>query len=137
MKDAASMPPNTGVPTSRRASCEGPRAMTRGSNPRMNAKEVIITGRNRSLAPSAAASRSRATLHSNGQSVVVTDQRLGADDRPHLDEAAQRNHLPIVAAHIDPIDIINRGTVGRLGLDLHLPYAAKQVQVVYVVAAQR
>ena len=32
------MPPNTGVPTSRRASCEAPVAITSGSRPRMKAK---------------------------------------------------------------------------------------------------
>ena len=49
MNDAVSMPPNTGVPTSRRANCDGPTAMTSGSSPRMKAKDVIITGRKRSL----------------------------------------------------------------------------------------
>ena len=52
------MPPNTGVPTLRRASCDGPTATTSGRRPRMNAKEVIITGRKRSRAPSVAASSS-------------------------------------------------------------------------------
>ena len=56
MNDAQIMPPKTGVPTFRRASREGPSATTKGSSPRMKAKDVIITGRNRSLAPSVAAS---------------------------------------------------------------------------------
>ena len=56
INDAQIMPPKTGVPTFRRASREGPSATTKGSSPRMNAKDVIITGRNRSLAPSVAAS---------------------------------------------------------------------------------
>ncbi len=50
MMEAESMPPNTGVPTSRRAKREGPTATTSGSKPRMNAKDVIITGRNRNRA---------------------------------------------------------------------------------------
>ena len=58
MKEARIMPPNTGVPTSRRASCEAPVATTSGSRPRMKANDVIITGRKRSRAPSVAASSS-------------------------------------------------------------------------------
>ena len=54
---AASMPPNTGVPTARRLAAPAPSAMTRGSRPRMKAKLVIITGRKRSRAPSTAESR--------------------------------------------------------------------------------
>ncbi len=40
MKEARIMPPNTGVPTSRRASCAAPVATTNGSSPRMKANEV-------------------------------------------------------------------------------------------------
>ena len=50
--EAAIMPPNTGVPTSRRASFEAPVAITSGTRPRMKANDVIITGRKRSRAPS-------------------------------------------------------------------------------------
>ena len=58
MKDAEIMPPNTGVATSRRASCAA-RADDQRHRPRMKAKDVIITGRNRSRAPSVAASQQR------------------------------------------------------------------------------
>ena len=51
------MPANTGVPTSRRLISAAPRAITSGTNPRMNANDVIITARNRVRAPSTAASR--------------------------------------------------------------------------------
>ena len=54
--DAAIMPQNTGVPTARRLISEAPVAITNGSRPRMKAKLVIITARNRSLAPRIAAS---------------------------------------------------------------------------------
>ena len=64
MNEAQSIPPNTGVPTFRRASREGPSAMTKGSSPRINAKDVIITGRKRSLAPSVAASSNGIALGS-------------------------------------------------------------------------
>ena len=50
------MPPKTGVATSRNASLDAPVAMTRGTSPKMNAKDVIMTGRNRNRAPSTAAS---------------------------------------------------------------------------------
>ena len=56
---AASMPPNTAVPTSRRLICAAPVAMTSGSRPRMNAIDVIMTARKRICAPSAAASAMR------------------------------------------------------------------------------
>ena len=58
-KDAKIMPPNTGVPTSRRASSRGAVATTSGYSPRMKAKEVIMTGRKRSRAPSIAACEQR------------------------------------------------------------------------------
>ena len=67
MTEAASMPPNTGVPTARRLAAPAPAAITSGTRPRMKAKLVIITGRKRSRAPSIAASvidrpRSRCSL---------------------------------------------------------------------------
>ena len=54
---AASMPPNTAVPTALRLISAAPVATTSGSRPRMKAIEVIITARNRICDPSAAASR--------------------------------------------------------------------------------
>jgi hypothetical protein len=53
---AASMPPITVVPMIWRATEPAPDAVHSGTLPRMNAKEVIRIGRNRSLAPSRAAS---------------------------------------------------------------------------------
>jgi hypothetical protein len=53
--EAAIMPPNTGVPTAWRVAAPAPCAMTRGKSPKMKAKLVIITGRNRKLAASMAA----------------------------------------------------------------------------------
>ena len=55
--EAASMPPNTGVPTARRESMAAPVAVISGTRPSTKAMEVIITARNRSRAPSIAASR--------------------------------------------------------------------------------
>src|SRR5713226_2125321 len=43
MKDAKIIPPNTGVPTLRRASCDAPVAITSGSSPRMKAKDVMTS----------------------------------------------------------------------------------------------
>ncbi len=43
MKDAKIMPPNTGVPTSLRASWDAPVATTNGSKPRMKANDVICS----------------------------------------------------------------------------------------------
>ena len=53
--DAAIMPPNTGVPTAWRVAAPAPCAITSGKSPRMNAKLVIITGRNLRPAASMAA----------------------------------------------------------------------------------
>jgi hypothetical protein len=50
--DAAIMPAKTGVPTARRLAMPAPSAMTSGNRPKIKAKLVIITGRNRSRAPS-------------------------------------------------------------------------------------
>jgi hypothetical protein len=54
---AAIMPPKTGVPTAWRDKAAAPSAQTSGTRPRIKAMEVIITARNRILAPSTAASR--------------------------------------------------------------------------------
>ena len=57
MEEDASIPANTGVPTSRRLISAAPWAITSGTRPRMNATDVIITARNRARAPLTAASR--------------------------------------------------------------------------------
>src|SRR6202043_3440922 len=199
MNEAKIMPPNTGVPTSRRASCEAPTATTRGSRPRMKANDVIITGRKRCLAPSVAASsngtpcsrfsfanstikmpflaaspistmmpicayrssvspastiaandprmptepdsstgtgrkcargylfhglerlpgrdarRGRA-LNGYGAQIVVADQRWRADHDANFHQTPERDHLSFAIADIDPIDVVDTGPVGRLGL---------------------
>ena len=52
--EAASMPPKTGVPMARLVVAPAPTAITIGYRPRMKAKLVIITGRNRRRAPAIA-----------------------------------------------------------------------------------
>ena len=54
---AASIPPNTPVPSELRLPAPAPVAMTSGTTPRMNAKLVMRIGRKRSLAAWIAASR--------------------------------------------------------------------------------
>src|SRR5262245_7228002 len=56
MNVAASMPPNTVVPRTRREAAPDPVAMHRGTTPRMNARAVMRIGRRRSRAPASAAS---------------------------------------------------------------------------------
>ena len=51
MKVAASMPPMTVVPKTRRETAPDPVAIASGTVPRMKAKAVMRIGRNRSLAP--------------------------------------------------------------------------------------
>ena len=55
---AASMPPMTVVPMICRATDPAPLAVQSGTQPRMNANDVIRIGRSRSRAPSSAASTS-------------------------------------------------------------------------------
>jgi hypothetical protein len=54
--DAASMPPNTAVPTLRRLAALAPTAMTNGRRPARKEIAVIITARNRKRAAVSAAS---------------------------------------------------------------------------------
>jgi len=58
MAVAATMPEITVVPICRRERPPAPSAVQSGRSPKMNANEVIRTGRKRSLAPSSAASTS-------------------------------------------------------------------------------
>ena len=55
---AASIPPITAVPIIWRATEPAPLAVHSGTQPRINANDVIKIGRSRSLAPSSAASAS-------------------------------------------------------------------------------
>ena len=58
MAVAAAMPEITAVPICRLAKPPAPDAFQRGSKPKMKAKDVMSTGRNRSFAPSSAPSTS-------------------------------------------------------------------------------
>src|SRR5438876_5803829 len=58
MRLAANMPPITVVPMICRATDPAPDAVHNGTQPRINANDVIRIGRRRSLAPSSAASTS-------------------------------------------------------------------------------
>ena len=66
INEATIMRPNTGVPTSRRASSEAPVAITSGNRPRMKANEVIITGRNRSRTKAAVNNQGLTRNHGQG-----------------------------------------------------------------------
>ena len=103
--DAAIMPPNTGVPTAWRVTAPAPSAMTRGNSPKMKAKLVIITGRNRKLAASMAARidvlPEVAPLHRkrNDQDAVLRRER-DQHDEPDLrvDIEAQSRHISATIA---------------------------------------
>ena len=58
IKVAASMPPMTVVPKTRRETAPDPVAIASGTVPRINAKAVIRIGRKRSFAPASVASKS-------------------------------------------------------------------------------
>ena len=54
--EAASMPPITTLPSTRREMAPAPVAVHNGTHPKRNANDVIRIGRNRSFAPVSAAS---------------------------------------------------------------------------------
>ena len=72
-----------------------------------------------------------------GARIVVADQPLRTERDAYLNEATQRNHLSVIAAYIDAIDIVDGGTVLAFGLHLDLPGTPEQVDVVDVEAAER
>ena len=79
----------------------------------------------------------RRAVHGQAADVVVALQRLRPDHHAHIGEGAQRHHLAAAVAHADAPDVGDVVAVGRLGLDVHLPDPAEQVEVVHVEAAQR
>ena len=58
-------------------------------------------------------------------------------DEPGLGQCPDRHHRAAAAAHIDTIDVLDRIAELRLGLDIDLPSAAEQVEIVYVKSAKR
>ena len=81
--------------------------------------------------------RRRAALHRDGLQVVVADLRRRTGHDLEFDKAAQRDHLPVLAAHIDAINVVEAAPILRLRLHLDLPGAAEQIDVVDIVAAER
>ena len=66
--------------------------------------------------------------------VAVDDERPAAVlDRGH---GAQRNHLAVVVADLQPTDVLGLHAVGSIGLHVHLPGAAELVEIVDVQPAQ-
>ena len=54
-----------------------------------------------------------------------------------LRQRPDRHHRAAAAAHVDAVDILDRVAERRLGLHIHLPGAAEQIEVVDVEAAER
>ena len=57
--------------------------------------------------------------------------------QPDFRDGAQGDELAVRCSDADAVDVARRAPVGGLGLDLHLPGAAEQVEVVGVIAAHR
>src|ERR1700676_3218358 len=90
INEAKIMPPNTGVPTSRRASCEAPTATTSGSRPRMKANDVIITGRKRSLDDQNAVLGGKPDQHDDADLRIEIERQMADDDRSERSQNANR-----------------------------------------------
>ena len=54
----------------------------------------------------------------------------------HTGHGAQRHHVAVRVAHLELLDGLGIRAKGRVGLNVHLPRAAKPVEVVDIVAAQ-
>ena len=140
MKEARIMPPNTGVPTSRLASCEAPGAITSGSSPRMNANEVIMTGRKRRRAPSVAASSKRNASFPlllgkfHDQDAVLRGQ---ADQHDHADLRVEieRQTRQTMAMKEPTIPIVTDNNTGT-GI-VQLSYSATKEQIGEQIAKPR
>src|SRR4029079_3091500 len=74
--------------------------------------------------------RRRAALHGRRARVVVADQSLWTERDPHLDQGAPRHNTEVGRAHIDAVNVVDRGAILALGLYLHLPGTTKQVDVI-------
>ena len=81
--------------------------------------------------------RLRRTIDDRGPVAVVADQSLRRLDEPGLGQCPDRHHRAAAAAHIDTIDVLDRIAELRLGLDIDLPGAAEQVEIVDVKSAKR
>ena len=79
----------------------------------------------------------RRAVHNRGPVSVVTHHRLRPLHELCLGQGADRDHLCLGVAHIDPVDVVHFFAKRGLGLDIDLPCAAEHVEVVDVVAAER
>src|SRR5437899_8648914 len=185
---AAIIPPNTAVPTALWVAAPAPVAITSGTRPNMEAKDVIITAQNLSAAASVAACTQKRQdqdgrrlargglflergycpliavgrrqdtlgerLHSghrlaggiawrrpavdgDGAQVVVADYRCRRSHQSNLGDSTQRHKIALGGANPDSIDVARRSAVRGFGLDLDLPGAPEEVEVVGVEAAHR
>ena len=78
----------------------------------------------------------RPAIEGHAAIVVVADDGLRPQRQPRLGEGAQRHHLSLPVADMDAVDVVDLGPVGGLGLDVDLPGAAEQIEVVDVEAAE-
>ncbi len=68
---------------------------------------------------------------------VVADQRRGPEHQAHRGERADRHHLALGVPHVHLEDVVDLAAEVLVGLDVDLPGAAEQVEVVDVEAAER
>ena len=69
--------------------------------------------------------------------VVVARDHLRPDGDAALRQRGHRHHVVGIVAHVDLVDVRDLAAVPLLALDIDLPDAAEQVEVVDVAAAER
>ena len=72
----------------------------------------------------------------NAAGVVVTYDKLWAQDDAWLGHRAQWHHRAVLASNMDTVDVIELVAILHIALNIDLPGAAKQVEVVYIIAAK-
>ncbi len=61
---------------------------------------------------------------------------MGTENQPRLRKCTDRDHIAILVADVDAIDIVDARPLGGFTLDVHLPGAPKQIEIVDVGAAE-
>src|SRR6202011_3898682 len=64
--------------------------------------------------------------------VVIADDRLRTENEPRLGESPDRDHVTVLIADIDAVDVIHAGSLGSLALQVDLPGATEQIEVIDV-----
>src|SRR6266571_3264540 len=126
MSVSVSIPPITAVPSMRRPAAPAPDAAHNGTQPKMNANEVIKSGRRRRRTPSSAAST---RLRPCSKAMVETSTFRTAD-AVRTDERRERHHGAVVVPDVVIADVLYALAVFPFCLEVDAPLPAKAVELV-------